>query len=88
MAFDLGRLGGDVFKPRAGEFVDAGPGGEIKEGILGVLREMRKHGAGALRGADAREGAVGFELHAGIGVQEEWGDEPDLRRGAGAQGFT
>jgi hypothetical protein len=60
LAINLRRLSGDVFEPRAGEFVDARPGGEIKEGVLGILREMREHGAGAFRRADAGEGTVGL----------------------------
>ena len=88
MAFHLGRLGGDVLEPRTGEFVDARPGGEIEEGVLGVLREMRKHGAGAFRSADAGEGAMRFETDAGIGMGEERCDEGDVRRSAGAEGFA
>ena len=88
LAFDLGGLGGDVFEPRTGEFVDARPGGEIEEGVLGVLRKVREHGAGALRGADAGEGAMGFELDARIGVGEERREQADVRRAAGAEGLA
>ncbi|MEY3949703.1 MAG: hypothetical protein RJB43_1058, partial [Verrucomicrobiota bacterium] len=88
LAIDLGRLSGDVLEPRTGEFVNARPGGEIEEGVLGILREMREHGAGAFRSADAGEGAVGFELHARIDVGEERSDQADIRRAPGAEGFA
>ena len=88
MTVNLGRLGGDVFEPRAGEFIDARPGGEIEEGVLGVLREMREHGAGAFRGAHAGERTMGLELHARIDVREERRDQADIRRAPGAEGFT
>ena len=49
---------------------------------------MREHGAGAFRCADAGEGTVGLKLYARIDVCEERGDQADIRRATGTEGFT
>ena len=88
LSVELGRIRRDVFEPRAGQFVDAGPRGEIEEGVFGVFRQVRQHCAGAVIRAYAGQGAVGFELHARIGVRQERRDEADVGRAAGAEGFA
>ena len=61
-------LGYDGFKPGLGDFVATRPRGEVQEVVFRVVGQVVEDGVRRSERPYAGQGAIGFELHAGVGV--------------------